>query len=306
MVQWWLSHARISGQSVAGCSSAMGCGSPAASIVGRVALTVMGAVGGRVACPGIGGLDRRPEECVRLLRLACRLLGARAVAARGLVDRVRAPVLAARVDSCADGNDDERPAAGADDRVRCVRGTVDEVPRPQRPSPQRLTSRSTARLYAASSAAVSTLRRVRPNVAVRYVLPLWRPGLRIGREPEPLGVLAPPTLDVLCCEETWLCSGRRPRRARCRVGDGPAEYPLTLPPRGDRPPPRQQSWSLTTAAAVLEMTAFSEQVGDGTPVSEQTPCIGGERQAALRLKHPGGSPRSATSSGEDASPSPSA
>src|SRR4029450_12509595 len=68
------------------------------------------------------------ERRVRFVRVACLLLDTGAVAKRGLVDRVAAPVRASRALPRTDGNDDTRPFACPDDRVLRLWWTAHESP----------------------------------------------------------------------------------------------------------------------------------------------------------------------------------
>src|SRR5437870_1083963 len=103
-----------------GRSPSTGSSPPRASGSGQPALAVR------------GGLSRS-ETGVRLLRLVRLLVHAGVVPARRLVDGVATPVLAVLVLPGANGDDDARAVAGADDHMLHPGRTVDEVPLPQRP-----------------------------------------------------------------------------------------------------------------------------------------------------------------------------
>src|SRR2546421_9724397 len=81
------------------------------------------AISTRLACP---------ERRIRLRRLRRLPLDPRAVAPRRLIHRVATPIRLARQDPRAHRKDEAGRVARADDGVVRPRGTVDEVPLPER------------------------------------------------------------------------------------------------------------------------------------------------------------------------------
>src|SRR5439155_26494906 len=76
----------------------------------------------------VGPWLARGEARVRLFRLGCLLLDARAVPQRGLVDGVRAPVRPHRLVPRTDCEDEALRVTGADDRVLLIGRAMHEVP----------------------------------------------------------------------------------------------------------------------------------------------------------------------------------